>query len=305
MKKAKLLRADFQIPLESLKSQFDESIQLFEQRDYSGSVDKAKQVRAGLSDILEKLIGDYEHSLKDRFHDIDQLLGKFESGDFDEKRVGDFTSDLVQLDKYLRWTNREIKRNYPVRSMWIAFLTENKKILAIGAAVVIATLFVFGCIRIYQAKRKGLLGTYYSDKLFLKVYCMCVDNKVHFFWDKKFLFYNWKKDNFSVRWTGYIRIPEEGIYEFYTQSDDGVALWVGGQNIISNWTRHGATIDKGTLSLKAGYYAVRLEYFEEKFRATIHLSWRKNGDPKPTIISPQFLIPSKEYLKTDIPLIAE
>ena len=42
-------------------------------------------------------------------------------------------------------------------------------------------------------------------------------------------------DNFYVNWTGVIRIPKDGNYTFYLESDDGSRLWLGGQLLIDQW----------------------------------------------------------------------
>jgi hypothetical protein len=33
-------------------------------------------------------------------------------------------------------------------------------------------------------------------------------------------------DHFYVRWTGKVRIPRDGKYTFFTESDDGSRLWI-------------------------------------------------------------------------------
>ena len=43
----------------------------------------------------------------------------------------------------------------------------------------------------------------------------------------------------------------DGTYTFTTVSDDGVRLWVNGQEIINNWTYHGPATDTGTITLAA------------------------------------------------------
>ena len=87
------------------------------------------------------------------------------------------------------------------------------------------------------------------------------------------------KDNFSARWTGTLTIPVSGSYTFRTVSDDGVRLWVGGTQVISNWTAHAATTNtSATMSFAAGQRVpVRLEYFEKGGQAVIRLQWRTPG----------------------------
>src|SRR3546814_11286121 len=45
-------------------------------------------------------------------------------------------------------------------------------------------------------------------------------------------------DSFAVRWEGFVEAPTTGNYTFWTQSDDGVRLWVNGNLVIDNWTLH-------------------------------------------------------------------
>ncbi|MEO7318284.1 MAG: lamin tail domain-containing protein, partial [Chthoniobacteraceae bacterium] len=48
-------------------------------------------------------------------------------------------------------------------------------------------------------------------------------------------------DQFSVRWSGQVRPTSTGTYTFFTNSDDGVRLYVNSQTIVDNWTDHGPT----------------------------------------------------------------
>ena len=55
-------------------------------------------------------------------------------------------------------------------------------------------------------------------------------------------------NNFSVRWTGKVQAPVTGTYRFSTVSDDGIRLWVNGQQVINNWTDHAATTNTSAAS---------------------------------------------------------
>ena len=85
-------------------------------------------------------------------------------------------------------------------------------------------------------------------------------------------------DLFSVRWSGQLLVPSTSTYNFYTNSDDGVRLYVNGQAIISNWTDHGPTINVGTIALNAGQlYDIVLEFFENGGGAIISLEYEASG----------------------------
>jgi hypothetical protein len=81
-------------------------------------------------------------------------------------------------------------------------------------------------------------------------------------------------EDFSVRWTGHIYIPETGTYRFRTISDDGVRLWVDDMLIIDNWTTHAPTIDNSPfLDMVEGFVSVKLEYFQYVQGGLIQLLW--------------------------------
>ncbi len=85
-------------------------------------------------------------------------------------------------------------------------------------------------------------------------------------------------DTFSVRWTGRIRADVTGNHTFHTVSDDGVRLWVNGQQIINNWTDHPPTDNYGATYLEAGkLYDIKLEYYENGVGAMIRLGWQPPG----------------------------
>jgi hypothetical protein len=88
-------------------------------------------------------------------------------------------------------------------------------------------------------------------------------------------------DTFSARWTGQVQAQFTQVYTFYTQSDDGVRLWVNGRLLVNNWTDHATTEDGGTISLTAGLrYAIRMEFYERAGSATARLFWSSASTPK-------------------------
>jgi hypothetical protein len=82
------------------------------------------------------------------------------------------------------------------------------------------------------------------------------------------------RDGFSARWAGQVQPLHDGTNTFYTDSDDGVRLWVNGQLLIDNWTDHNATRNSGSLVLSASQpYDIRMEYYERTGGATARLLW--------------------------------
>ncbi len=85
----------------------------------------------------------------------------------------------------------------------------------------------------------GLSATYYNNSDFTGTTVARVDPTVDFVWGSGSPAAAIGVDTFSARWTGQVEPQFTGSYTFYTVSDDGVRLWVNGQQIINNWTDHG------------------------------------------------------------------
>jgi O-glycosyl hydrolase len=124
------------------------------------------------------------------------------------------------------------------------------------------------------AAGSGLTAQYFDNQDFTGATQTRTDASVNFNWGAAAPLTGFGADTFSVRWTGEI-VPEfTQTYTFYTQSDDGVRLWVNNQRIIDNWTNHGSTENSGTITLTAGQrYPIQLEYYEAGGNAVAKLSW--------------------------------
>lgn len=69
-------------------------------------------------------------------------------------------------------------------------------------------------------------------------------------------------DSFAVHYYGYIEVPTDGEYTFYTNSDDGTKLYIGSKLIVSNDGIHGMTEQSGSILLRKGKHAISLDYYE-------------------------------------------
>lgn len=91
-------------------------------------------------------------------------------------------------------------------------------------------------------------------------------------------------DYFTVRWTGQVQPLFDQTYTFYTKSDDGSRLWVGGQLVVANWFNQPATERSGTITLNANQlYDCVMEYYENTVFASAVLSWSSLSQPKEVI----------------------
>jgi hypothetical protein len=136
---------------------------------------------------------------------------------------------------------------------------------------------------------EGLLGEYYerdTTNPWTTLLMKRLDPTVNFNWGGNSPDPAVPVDNFMVRWTGQVEAPVTATYTFYTQTDDGVRLWVNNQTIVDNWTDHSNTQNSGTIKLTAGQrYDIRLEFYENGGDAVCQLSWSTPTTLRDTIQS--------------------
>ncbi|WP_430809404.1 MULTISPECIES: family 20 glycosylhydrolase [unclassified Carboxylicivirga] len=68
------------------------------------------------------------------------------------------------------------------------------------------------------------------------------------------------QSNYALVFEGYFKAEEEGVYTFYTNSDDGDQLSVHGNIIVDNNPSHGPRMRRGSIALKAGLHPLQLIY---------------------------------------------
>jgi len=72
-----------------------------------------------------------------------------------------------------------------------------------------------------------------------------------------------KPEFFGFEYTGYIRVTENDVYEFFTDSDDGSRLYIGDALVVDNDGLHGVQEKRGTIALAAGLHPIRVLYFNK------------------------------------------
>lgn len=94
-----------------------------------------------------------------------------------------------------------------------------------------------------------------------------------------------EEDQFAFEYTGYINIPDNGAYRFYTSSDDGSQLFINDQLVVDNDGLHGMAEKNGLVALEKGYHKIRVTFFEKGGGDGIIVSWKGPNIPKNEIPS--------------------
>ena len=84
------------------------------------------------------------------------------------------------------------------------------------------------------------------------------------------------QSHFAIRWTGKIKIPKDGKYTFFLESDDGSRLFIDGKQVVENGGLHEMQESSGNVELKAGDHELKVDYYENENDggAGCVLSWK-------------------------------
>ena len=80
-------------------------------------------------------------------------------------------------------------------------------------------------------------------------------------------------DWMGFEYTAWIKIPETGVYRFYTFSDDGSVLYIDNQVVVDNDGSHSARRQDGKVHLEKGFHALRVLYFERYMGEMIEVGY--------------------------------
>ncbi len=102
-------------------------------------------------------------------------------------------------------------------------------------------------------------------------------------------------ETFAVEWFGAVIVEKEGWYTFTTLSDDGVRVWLNGQEIIDDDNLH-APHEKSSerIKLVPGTYPFRMQFFENNQHEVCTLSWQADDLMENEII-PKQIVPRKAF----------
>jgi hexosaminidase len=99
------------------------------------------------------------------------------------------------------------------------------------------------------------------------------------------------KDSFGASFEGFIYVPEDAIYEFELESDDGANLQIGGETIVDLDGGHSVLKKAGIIPLSKGYHKLNLRYFQAGGDAVLNLCWGIKGTGLRRIYGNELFVP--------------
>lgn len=71
------------------------------------------------------------------------------------------------------------------------------------------------------------------------------------------------QDSMAFTYKTWIKVPEKGVYRFYTYSDDGSRLFIDGKLVVDNDGSHSMRRKDGKIALEAGFHELDVLYYED------------------------------------------
>jgi alpha-D-xyloside xylohydrolase len=80
--------------------------------------------------------------------------------------------------------------------------------------------------------------------------------------------------NYSVEWNGFIQARRAGAYRISVATDDGVRLWIDGQEVVDDWTSRAVKTYSASFDWTANsQHRIRMQYYQNGYDATAQLAW--------------------------------
>ena len=131
--------------------------------------------------------------------------------------------------------------------------------------------------------KQGALGEYFANnKLEGQPLFTRVDDNVDFYWESGSPDPRLPVDNYSIRWTTYLKVPQTGDYEIGIWSMPNFKIYCDGKEILGGDNEHHAFHSQKKLTLETGKkYKLVFDYRNYHGDGTASLLW---STPKPNML---------------------
>lgn len=130
---------------------------------------------------------------------------------------------------------------------------------------------------------KGLVGSYHRGTSFDRLVHTQVDRGLDFDWKRGSPARNVPSDRFSVRWDGWFKASQAGLYTLFVVANDGVRIRFGDALAVDHWEDAGYSSWTGTgdVHLDEGWHPLRIEYYDRSDNARLVAMISRDGDEYP------------------------
>lgn len=90
---------------------------------------------------------------------------------------------------------------------------------------------------------------------------------------------------FGYNLSGYLKVPETGVYRFWLEANDGAVLYINDKLIIDNDGGHRAQVLDSKIGLKKGWHPIKVDYFQQGLAKSLQLKWSGPGTAEQEVSS--------------------
>lgn len=137
-----------------------------------------------------------------------------------------------------------------------------------------------------------------------------IDKNIDFYWARNTALEPIKEDHFNITWEGYVQSDFTEKYTLEAKADDGIRVYIDDKLIINQWKNKDQASDGNVMENinqekasnsfffnKSKKYKIKVEYFESKQNAFVHLYWRSKNQDKEAIPETAFYLNSEDTSK--------
>ena len=134
-----------------------------------------------------------------------------------------------------------------------------------------------------------------------------IDANIDFYWARNTPLKSIKEDHFNITWEGFIQSNFSETYTLEAKADDGIRVYIDDKLVINQWKNKDQASDgnvmeninqekaSNTFSFdKSKKHKIKVEYFESKQNAFVHLYWKSQSEKKEIIPATAFYLNSQE-----------
>lgn len=148
----------------------------------------------------------------------------------------------------------------------------------------------------------GLNTEIFNDQMLNQLAAKRIDPNIDWHWASARPVESIGSGGFSIRWTGWIKAPAKGQYEFLVSGDDGYRLWIDDRPVIANWVS-GWQKESASIEMTGEPQKFKMEYLmSPPSGAWITLRWRQVGNKDALIVPTEAFFPNEEAAKAKVPV---
>lgn len=86
-----------------------------------------------------------------------------------------------------------------------------------------------------------------------------------------------RAEHVALRYSGFVQVPQDGLFTFALVSDDGSRLSIHGDVVVDNDGLHAARRDSGRVALRKGWHPIQVEWFNVRGPGELEVRWSGPG----------------------------